>query len=52
MGDLNEIITTFPPSKIRTGKTKRNRTKKKGGKKATTGKQTNETKPKAQGVVT
>lgn len=28
MGDLDEIITTFPPSKIRTGKTKCNRTKK------------------------
>lgn len=51
MGDLDEIITTFPPSKIRTGKTKRNRTKKKGGG-ATTGKQTNKMKPKAQGVVT
>lgn len=50
MGDLDEIITTFPPSKTRTGKTKCNRTKKE--KKATTEKQTNETKPKAQGVVT
>lgn len=38
MGDLDEIITTFPPSKTWTGKTKHNRTKKKL---TTTEKQTN-----------
>lgn len=49
MGDLDEIITTFPPSKIRTGKTKCNRTKKE---KSYNRKTNNKTKPKAQGVVT